>query len=246
MRNKIVLSIRIIAVVVIIFSVLYIIKNEIEYKRAEKEYLTLSEYAETNDHTDSNRDKYDNIINVDYEGLKKINSDFIGWIFADNGKISYPLVQSRDNKEYLTKTFKGKYNKSGTIFADKSDNGLENYQSRIFGHCMKNGTMFAGLMRYKDKNYISEAPYFYIYMKDGIRKYEIFSVYRDFPENVIFMNNNTESERKKTYKEIKNMSDYNINTDDNVLSGSGAVATLITCDDKDDRYRVVVNGKRIK
>lgn len=68
MRNKIVLSIRIIAVVVIIFSVLYIIKNEIEYKRAEKEYLTLSEYAETNDDTDSNRDKYDNIINVDYEG----------------------------------------------------------------------------------------------------------------------------------------------------------------------------------
>ena len=246
MKNKIIFLVRAAAVVVIFFSVLYIIKNESEYKSAEKEYSTLNEYAEINEDTDGNGKQYHDIINIDYENLKKINPDFIGWIVADNGRISYPLVQSRDNKEYLTKTFKGNHNKSGTIFADKRDNELKNYQSSIFGHCMKNGTMFAGLMKYKDKNYIGDAPYFYIYMKDEIRKYEIFSVYRDFPENVIFTDENTEFKTENLYIEIKNKSDYNINTDNNVLSGSGAIVSLITCDNNDDRYRVVVNGKRIE
>lgn len=249
MNKKALWAIRIVAILVIIGSVLYILNNRKEYEEATEEYDILSEYVDflpVVENTEDSDQPESEGLNVDFESLSKINPDLTGWIYACNGSISYPIVQSRDNDEYLHTTFNGRRNGSGCVFADMRDNNLSNYHSIIFGHCMRNGTMFARLMSYKTPSYLSSMPYFYIYTPTEIRKYEIFSVYRDIPNNVLLAYTDQDENMVNLYENIKAKSDYEINVSDTFLEGSGAIATLITCDDRNDRYRVVVNGKRIE
>ncbi len=244
MNKKALWAIRIVAVLVIIGSVIYILNNEREYNEAEEEYTELNDYVEETpqpENTDESKE-----FSVDFDALRSINPDLVGWIYACNGAISYPLVQSKDNEEYLHITFNGRRNGSGCVFSDMRDNDLSNYNSILFGHCMRNGTMFARLMSYKTPSYITSMPYFYIYTPAERRKYEIFSVYKKLPADVHVAYTDDNVNVVDLYHEIRALSDYDIEVSDDIISGSGAIATLITCDDRNDSYRVVVNGKRIE
>lgn len=120
-------------------------------------------------------------LNVDHEGLSKINSDYIGWLYYADADISYPIVQAQeDNPDYyLTHTFEGYERASGCIFIDYDIDPLFTARNTfIYGHNMYNGTMFGGLKKlYNDPSTIKD-PYFYIYLKNGsIQKYRVFAIY---------------------------------------------------------------------
>ena len=96
---------------------------------------------------------------VDFEHLLQINPDVVGWIYIENTDINFPVVQAADNEYYLTRMVDGTWNSSGSIFLDASAAAdLSDQHSIIFGHNMKNGTMFASLMNYKDLAYFEEHP----------------------------------------------------------------------------------------
>lgn len=222
----------------IILCLYYIIMTNAQYERAEKEYTDLNTYAETTEIKD--------FIEVDYESLSSINSDFVGWLYACDGNISYPIVQSHDNEEYLKKTFNGNKNIAGCIFIDYRTIGFNNYQTIIYGHSMNDGSMFRRLVEYKDAEYCKQYPYFYIYTPEGRRKYEIFSVYKKSPEDSVLAYEDIPEERPALVKEAEESSMYKIFAPDNIVSGGGAFVTLVTCDVQNDYYRIVVNGKRVE
>ncbi len=236
MNNKIRITIRILAVIVIILSLYYIIMTNAQYKKAETEYTDLNTYTE----------EVRDFIAVDYDSLSSINKDFIGWLYACDGNISYPVVQSHDNEEYLKTTFNGSRNIAGCIFADYRTPAFDNYQTIIYGHSMNDGSMFRRLVEYKDAEYCKRYPYFYIYTPDGRRKYEIFSVYKKSPVDAVLAYADIPEERPALVKKIEESSMYKISAPDNIVSGGGAVVTLITCDVSNDYYRIVVNGKRVE
>ena len=96
---------------------------------------------------------------VDFNQLQEINPDVIGWIYIEGTEINYPVVQGTDNDYYLTHLVDGTRNSSGSIFMDASaSSDLTDQHSIIFGHNMKNGTMFAALMNYKDPAFYEEHP----------------------------------------------------------------------------------------
>lgn len=111
---------------------------------------------------------------VDFEALKQINEDCVGWIYACGGEISYPVVAAED-EYYLRHAFDGTYLRSGTIFVDSgSDKPFLEERAVLYGHNMKDGSMFHSLLQYHwDKDYLAENPYIYILTEDGVYQYEI-------------------------------------------------------------------------
>lgn len=101
-------------------------------------------------------------ITVDFVSLLADNGDVVGWIYCPNTPINYPVAQGKDNNEYLRHDLKGKYLVSGTLFVDYR-NGLigEDINYVIYGHNMKNQTMFGTILKYKEQSYYDEHPVLY-------------------------------------------------------------------------------------
>ena len=91
---------------------------------------------------------------IDFEALAQINPDVVGWITIPDTNIDYPIVQSQDNDTYLRKSFEGESTAAGSIFLDfESQSDMEGYNNIIYGHHMKNGSMFKDVVEYKDEQY---------------------------------------------------------------------------------------------
>ena len=96
---------------------------------------------------------------IDFAGLKEINDDCVAWIYIEDTVINYPVLQGSDNAYYLKHLIDGKWNSAGSIFMDSRVNAdLSDRHSIIYGHHMKNGTMFSGLAQYKKQAYYDEHP----------------------------------------------------------------------------------------
>ena len=110
-------------------------------------------------------------------GLKEINPDFIGWIYIED-VLDYPVVRGRDNDRYLNVTFKGTNNPSGAIFMDhRNAKGFDDPVCVLFGHNMRDGSMFKALHKYSSKGFLEEHPDILIVTASGdVLYYRIFSV----------------------------------------------------------------------
>ena len=94
---------------------------------------------------------------VDFESLKAINPDVKGWLYIEALDISYPVVQGPDNDAYLHTTYEGTSNFAGSIFLDyQNQDDFSDGNTIVYGHNMKNGKMFASLMKFKNKEYFDE------------------------------------------------------------------------------------------
>ena len=116
---------------------------------------------------------------VDFAVLREINPDIVAWIYIEGTKINYPIVQGGDNSYYLKHLFSGEWNGSGCIFLDfRNDASFADRHSIIYGHHMKNGTMFSDLERFKKKEFWEEHKTFRfdtLYVK---QTYEVIAVFK--------------------------------------------------------------------
>lgn len=113
---------------------------------------------------------------VDFENLQEINPDVIGWIRVGAVNISYPVAQAEDNEYYLHRTFKKVDNFAGCIFENAYNSPYFTDQNTIiYGHNMKNGSMFGQLKKFSEQETLEKNPYFWIFTKDFIYQYRIFS-----------------------------------------------------------------------
>ncbi len=115
---------------------------------------------------------------VDFAVLKEVNQDCVAWIYACDGKISYPVVTSTD-EYYLTHAVDGAEAKSGAIFVDSTQTDpFEKGRAVVYGHHMRDGSMFQPLMKYwQDKDYREECRNIYIITETKVYVYEISDIY---------------------------------------------------------------------
>ncbi len=140
------------------------------------DYITLPE-DDYNSQSGVQEDNY-KIPVIDFDNLKKINSDIIGWIYIEGTNINYPIVQGRDNKYYLKHLFNKEWNSSGCIFLDSRNSAdLSDKHSVIYGHHMRDGKMFSDLMKYKQQLFYEKHSEILILTPDGNYKLIIFSSY---------------------------------------------------------------------
>ena len=120
----------------------------------------------------------DALRNMDFTALREVNSDVLGWILVPNTKLSYPLVQGRDNSYYLNHTWRKSRNSVGAIFLEcQNSPDLSDFNTIIYGHRMNNRSMFGTLHSYQDQSYWAKHPCLYITDDNGSHKYEIFAAY---------------------------------------------------------------------
>ena len=139
------------AIAVFLFSGFKLWEIFSEYHRGTSEYDSLREVAIQSE--PSNTPEEEEIaFSVDFATLREMNPEVVGWIrFDEPSQISYPLVRGADNEKYLHTTFEGKENAAGALFVD-ADNAADftDRNTFIYGHNMKNGSMFGQLRKYKD------------------------------------------------------------------------------------------------
>lgn len=175
---------------------------------------------------------------LDFDYLYNINTDTVGYLNIDGIDIKYPVVKTTDNDYYLTHSFDKSKNVGGWIFMDyRNTNILEDKNTIIYGHNMKDGSMFGKLKQLKN----SDADTIYYYDKDNKYTYKIFSIYEiDAEEYYITTlfdcgNAYTEFLNKVKSRSIKEYS-YEPKYEDNVL-------TLSTCSTNNKRF--VVHAYRV-
>lgn len=96
---------------------------------------------------------------IDFDGLKEKNPDVVGWIYIEDTNINYPVVQGEDNRHYVSTMFDGRHNKTGSIFMDFRNNpNMSDRHTILYGHNMKNKTMFADIRNYRDQAYYDAHP----------------------------------------------------------------------------------------
>lgn len=104
------------------------------------------------------------------------NSDCIGWLSIDGTNISYPVMHTpSEPQKYLRRNFYGRYSQSGVPFLDGRCN-LQSSNLIIYGHNMKNGTMFSDLKKYVDRDFLNAHRTVKFEMVDGIRYYTVAEV----------------------------------------------------------------------
>lgn len=94
---------------------------------------------------------------IEFGELQKINPDIVAWIRIDGLGIDYPVVQGEDNEHYLYYTFRGEANVAGSIFLDyRNKADFSDSKIILYGHNMKNGSMFGSLKKYQDESVFRE------------------------------------------------------------------------------------------
>lgn len=122
--------------------------------------------------------KMEKLQETDLDALRKVNEDVLGWIQIPGSKIDYPILQGEDNEYYLKHTWKGHRNLVGSVFLEcKNSPDFTDWNTIIYAHNMSDGSMFAGLHRFKQQKYWETHPYVYIVTDAGVLRYEIFSSY---------------------------------------------------------------------
>ena len=185
-----------------------------------------------------------NMINVDFNGLKRTNPDVVGWLKVNGTNINYPFVQSSDNDYYLTHSFNKSYNGAGWVFLDYRNNGTNNKNTIIYAHGRSNKTMFGTLKNVLNNGWLNNTNNYVIKISTETENslWQIFSVYRiPTTSDYLQTNFNDETEYQNFLDMIKDRSSHNFDT--NVVSTDN-ILTLSTCYNNSDK--MVVHAKLIK
>ena len=216
-----------IVLILIIFICIYNISEKlIEYNKADNSYEKIR-------------------VEKEEENLYDKYEDYRGWIKIDNTNINYPIVQGKDNSFYLDKDINKNYLSSGSIFMNYLNNGFNDENTILFGHHMRNKTMFAQLKKYKEKEFFYGNNDIVIEVENGkVLKYKVFSAYvTDAKDNYIKTNFDDKAQYKEFLEDIKNKSLYKSDID---VNENDKIITLSTCSYEFNDARMVVHGKLLK
>lgn len=201
------------------------------YKKAKDTY---SKIAKENVKISKNERK------IDFKKLKSQNQDIAGWIYIRGTTIDYPIVQGKDNEEYLHQDFNKKRSSSGTIFLDNnckkdftSDNNI------IYGHHMKNGTMFAQLLKFREKSFLKKHNEIMIFTPDRTIHLKVISAYAQKAQNKIPVTFANDKQKKAYIKKIESMSEQTIKTS---RINDSHIYTFVTCSYEGEDNRTYVHA----
>lgn len=183
---------------------------------------------------------------VDFDALRKTGADIIGWLTLPDTAINYPVTQADDNEYYLHHLYDGTYNKVGCLFADHENQ--EDFSDRntiIYGHNMRDGSMFATLNEYDEQSYFDGHPQMYLVTPGGGYVVEIFTAFVAKPSE----SGSDTSPWRLNWKDdgayttwLSEMAGRSVIETDVTVTSSDKVLTLSTCT-PGGASRFIVMGK---
>ncbi|MCR1850207.1 class B sortase [Paraclostridium sordellii] len=232
MKNIFKNFISLILILILVYSGFNIYKKTSDYKKATLTYKELrSKYSESKN------------LSIKSEGSKNlisINPNYKFWLKLDNTNIDYPVVQTDNNDHYLNYDFYNKPSDSGCIYMDYRDNA-KSKNIILYGHNMRNKTMFNNLLQFKDKDFFDKNNKIRVFKDNKEYIYEVFSVYTtDSKYDYLITNFNNPNEFKNYINNVKNKSLFKSNIK---VNSNDKIITLSTCSYEFDDARTVVHAK---
>lgn len=169
---------------------------------------------------------------VNFDELQGINPDVYAWITIPGTEIDYPIAHcDKDNAIYLEQDINKKSSAYGMIFTDTwNPNDFSDRMTLVYGHNMKDGSMFAGLHAFRDSKFFEEHDTIEIYMPEGELDYKIFACYTAKNEHILEKNNFQDDVAYLCYiEDVKNIRDMSANIRDMEIDTDDRMITLVTC-----------------
>lgn len=251
-------TVMFVALCVLVYSVFSLVTIYLEYKAAEDEYADLGIFAQATENPNQATpipqymdEQYPlnpdyQIKTIDWASLTAENSDSCAWIQFETlqEEINYPIVHGSDNEYYLNHTISHAENSAGTLFVEalnKSD--FTDMNTFVYGHNMKNGSMFGLLRYYKDASYYAGNEYFWIYTPQANYRYKIFSCYEPKATSETYTWWSDPCEEYTEYlKKVQSYSKYDTGV---TVKPTDHIVTLSTCTSRGSDYRFVVHAKLV-
>ncbi len=171
--------------VTIIATVIFYSKSETVYAKARDKYFATyntSTTTENQSDLDSSSEPDQAVewweqADVDVERIASDYPDVVGWLWSEDSTINYPILFSGDNDKYIDTDYSGEVSKSGAIFIDgESSPDFSDPHTLIYGHNMRDGSMFGCLKKYKtDDTYYKEHQFFQVFLNNMKYRYQIFA-----------------------------------------------------------------------
>lgn len=178
---------------------------------------------------------------INFKDLNEINEDIIGWIRIGALDLSYPVAQAKDNDYYLHRTFERVDNFAGCIFLNcDNTHYFTDQNSIVYGHNMKNGSMFGTLRKFEEQETYDKCPYFWIFTPEFIYQYQIFSCSRVYKIGDPYRTRFTTEEFQNFINNC--IANSAINNGGMSVTTDDRIVTLSTCTG-DDSTRLIVQGK---
>jgi len=238
-KKKIILNVLIVIfLIALIVSIVYIAKWLIDSRENKKIAEKVSEAIIENVEEELE-------YKVDFEKLKEINNQIVAYLKVNGTKIEYAVVQAKDNNYYLRRNLDKKYNVGGSIFMDYK-NKLDGTDKNIviYGHNIKDGSMFGTLKNILDEEWYNNEENYIIDLitEKEEQKYQVFSVYKIKNEDYYI---DTEFKKNEFKKFIKTLKDRSIKNFGIEVTEEECILTLSTCANN-NKYRIVLHAQRIK
>ena len=223
-----------------------------QYAKSAGAYGELAEQvkqpeAETEEGTESSGEETGEVLPlVDFETLKESGPDIIGWLTLPDTVINYPVTQTEDNEYYLRHLYDGTVNKTGCLFADYENAAdFSDRNTIIYGHNMRDGSMFATLNAYDSQEYFDTHPKMYLVTPEGGYVMEIFTAFAAKPAE----SGSDTSPWRLEWKDdgayttwLHAMQERSVVETDVTVTSSDQVLTLSTCTPGGEE-RFIVMGK---
>lgn len=251
--KKVISTVCILLALLSAISIFMIVRHYAEEKKAADIYSDMLDFvitdgieetqpnepSETEDEEtvgDSTEHEEEQTFSIDFEHLMAKYPDVVGWLYCEGTPINYPVMQSDDNNYYLRRLPDGTYNIAGSLFADyrcgeigKTNNYI------IYGHNMKNGTMFSSLTKYKSQSYYDEHQVLFLFTPDANYKIELIAGFVSKPTGTVY-------NAEQTYEQVLQYCSQSTFHADVIPHKEGTYITLSTCSYEYENARYVVIG----
>ncbi|MEG2111545.1 MAG: class B sortase [Anaerovoracaceae bacterium] len=204
------------------------------YQEGTKEYDEIKKVAGIKEDS--------HLINIDFDKLKKQNKEIFGWLYSKNTKINYPVVQGSNNQKYLYTIPTGEVNGKGSLFIDfRCKKNFGGFNTIIYGHHMKDGSMFACLDKYKNQSYYNKHKNMVLLTPTKRYTVEIFAAATIPADGNQYTIDFATKESKKDYLDL--IREESLIDTDVTMTADDKMLMLSTCAYDFEDARFVVYGK---
>lgn len=178
-------------------------------------------------------------IAVDFDALMEVSSQAVGWIYCPDTGISYPIVQSDNNSDFLRAAPDGSYRYAGSIFLDyRCPPDFSGWNSILYGHNLMDESMFGTLERYRDQEYYEAHPTMYLLTPEADYRVDLIGGLELDARSELYRTDHTEESHRTFVEAVLAGSDFQASLEGLELTRT---LTLSTCSYgyEDARYIVV-------
>lgn len=180
---------------------------------------------------------------IDFTELRKSCPDAYAWIYIDGTNVDYPVVQAKgDQSYYLTHSAEQETSRSGAIYTeDLNKKDFSDPVTVIYGHNMRDGSMFQSLHRYEDRAFFNEHREIIVYLPQKVLHYRVFSAYNTDDRHILKTYDFSNTDDYQSYLDYvmaqKSMTAYV--ADDADVTVNSHILVLSTCNGIDDQRYIV-------